>query len=79
MTGSTPMVTMDGCSGVMLYLSAQCLADDVSVVSSKCSEINVILPAKVPAPGAAVYMQSGTGDDCGGTSACCLLSVDSHS
>ncbi len=46
-TGTTPMVTMDGCAGVMLYLSAQCLADDVSIVSSKCSEINVVLPAKV--------------------------------
>lgn len=45
-TGSTPMVTMDGCAGVMVYLSPQCVADDTSIVSSKCSEINIVLPAK---------------------------------
>ena len=43
------MVTLDGCAGVMVYLSAQCVADDTAIVSSKCSEINVVLPAKAPA------------------------------
>lgn len=38
---------MDGCSGVIVYLSKQCLDDDVSIVSSKCSEMNIVLPGKV--------------------------------
>jgi hypothetical protein len=41
------MITMDGSSGVIVYLSKQCVDDDISIVSSKCSEMNIVLPSKV--------------------------------
>ncbi len=66
------MITMDGCSGVIVYLSQvpithhqlplapfppcgfgltwvavqRCVDDNVSIVSSKCSELNVVIPGK---------------------------------
>mmetsp|Transcript_16337 Transcript_16337/g.25374 ORF Transcript_16337/g.25374 Transcript_16337/m.25374 type:complete len:120 (-) Transcript_16337:83-442(-) len=41
------MVTIDGCAGVIVYLSQRCVDDDISIVTSKCSELNVVLPPKV--------------------------------
>jgi len=45
-TDWSPMITMDGCSGVIVYLSQRCVDEDVAIVSSKCSELNVVLPPK---------------------------------
>eukprot|EP00960_Hanusia_phi_P036126 752160-Hanusia_phi.AAC.1 len=45
----TPMITIDGCSGVIVYLSQRCVDEDVAIVTSKCSELNVVLPAKTDA------------------------------
>ena len=41
------MITMDCSSGVIVYLSQQCVDDDIAIVSSKCSEMNIVLPSKV--------------------------------
>jgi adenylyl cyclase-associated protein len=41
----TPMITIDGCAGVIVYLSQRCVDDDISIITSKCSELNVVLPA----------------------------------
>ncbi|EKX54324.1 hypothetical protein GUITHDRAFT_99801 [Guillardia theta CCMP2712] len=43
----TPMITIDGCAGVIVYLSQRCVDEDVAIVTSKCSELNIVLPAKV--------------------------------
>ena len=43
----TPMITIDGCAGVIVYLSQRCVDDDISIVTSKCSELNIVIPPKV--------------------------------
>eukprot|EP00290_Baffinella_frigidus_P005441 CAMPEP_0180132926 /NCGR_PEP_ID=MMETSP0986-20121125/9256_1 /TAXON_ID=697907 /ORGANISM="non described non described, Strain CCMP2293" /LENGTH=433 /DNA_ID=CAMNT_0022072987 /DNA_START=101 /DNA_END=1402 /DNA_ORIENTATION=+ len=45
-TDWTPMITLDGCEGAIIYLSQKCVDNDVAIVSSKCSELNIVLPAK---------------------------------
>ena len=45
-TDWTPMITIDGCAGVIVYLSQRCVDDDVAIITSKSSELNIVLPAK---------------------------------
>jgi len=42
-TGSVPSIAVDKTDGCQLYISKQCLG--VELVTSKCSEMNLLLPA----------------------------------
>jgi hypothetical protein len=48
LTGEAHIVVLDGCEAVQIYLSAA--SQNVKIVTSKCTEINIVIPANLIDP-----------------------------